>query len=144
MWILTACFSGSLKFYSLSAQMHHCIRTSHLEKRGAGLVDQAAAKTHSCLFFFVCLSQRPEPQGGAAVRQRERRSHAESPELFYFKSTPQSLLPGLCVCVCVRSDHQWWSESQHTVFSEHFTEGWNPLIQLSVLLHTCTVFWFLR
>lgn len=93
MWILTACYSGSLKFYSPSAEMHHCIKSSHLERHGAGLFDQAAVNSPLCL-FHVFFSQRPEPQGGAAVRQWERWSHAESPELFYFKSTPQSLLPG--------------------------------------------------
>ncbi len=121
MWILTACFSGSLKFYSL------CLNAP-LHKRFSSGETGCGAVWSSCSKFtavsFLCSSQRPQPQGGAAVWQRERWSHAESPELFHFKSTPQSLLPGRGGSQGggesdrgVRSDHQegnqeWWSEGQ--------------------------------
>lgn len=71
--------------------MHSYIRIYYLERRGAGLFDQAAVNTP---LSILRLSQRPKPQGGAAVQQWERWPHAESPELFYFKPTPESLLPG--------------------------------------------------
>lgn len=85
--------------------MHCCIRISHLERNVAGLFDQAAV----CKPLFVCVcvvflcvsTQRSKPQGGAAVQQWERWPHAESPEFFYFKSTPASLLPG-------RGGWWWW------------------------------------
>lgn len=87
--------------------MHCCIRISHLERNVAGLFDQAAVCKPLCVIvcvcgFFLCVStQRSKPQGGAAVQQRERWPHAESPEFFYFKSTPASLLPG-------RGGWWWW------------------------------------
>lgn len=102
--------------------MHRCIRISHLERRGGGAVWSSCSKFTAV--SFPCSSQRHQPQGGAAVRQRERWSHAESPELFHFKSTPQSLLPGRGGSQGgggsdrgVRSDHQEgnqerWSEGQ--------------------------------
>lgn len=64
--------------------------TFQVERRAAELLNAPAAFTLS----FLCSAQRPKPQGGAAVRHWQGRSHSESPELFHFKSTHQSLLPG--------------------------------------------------
>lgn len=100
MWILTACFSGSLKFYSLSAQMHHCIRTSHLEKRGAGLVDQAAAKTHSCLFFLCVCHRDPNPKV-ERLYASERGDHMLRVQNFSILNRHLRAFYQVCVCVCV-------------------------------------------
>lgn len=79
--------------------MNSCIRVSLLERRVAGLSDQAAAYPTQWFIFFL-FTQRPKPQGGATVQQRERWPHAKSPELLHFKSAPQGFLPG-------RGDFQW-------------------------------------
>lgn len=93
--IPTAWFWGSLKFYSL---LKCTVAWGLFIWRDVPL---------GCLINLpcsLCLSQRSQPEGGAALSQWEGRSHAESPELFHPESTPQGLLPGraqspMCACV---------------------------------------------
>lgn len=83
--IPTACFWGSLKFHSL------------LKCTVAwGLFIWRAVPLGRLINLpcSLCLSQRSQPEGGAALPEWEGQSHAESPELFHLKSPPQSLLPG--------------------------------------------------
>lgn len=90
MWILNSPSLGLIKVLFTLLKCSITTETFHVERCAAELLNMPAAFTLS----FLCSAQRPKPQAGAAVWDWQGGSHSESPELFHFKSTHQSLLPG--------------------------------------------------
>lgn len=90
MWILNSPSLALIKVLFTLLKCSITTETFHVERCAAEPLNTPAAFT----LPFLCSAQRPKPQGGAAVWEWQRGSHSESPELFHFKSTHQSLLPG--------------------------------------------------
>lgn len=90
MWILNSPSLGLIKVLLTLLKCSITTETVHVERCAAEPLNTPAAFTLS----FLCSAQRPKPQGGAAVWDWQGGSHSQSPELFHFKSTHQSLLPG--------------------------------------------------